>query len=68
MQDETVERLELKIAYLERASQELSDALYRQSQALDALAARFDALLQRLEAEDAAPTAWTPEQEKPPHY
>ncbi len=30
MQDETVERLELKIAYLERAGQELSDVVYRQ--------------------------------------
>jgi len=68
MQDETVERLELKIAYLERAGQELSDIIYRQSQAIDALSARLDALVQRLEAAASTPTPWTPEQEKPPHY
>jgi SlyX protein len=66
--NEAVERLELKIAYLERANVELSDELYRQRQLLDALVARQADLLRRLEENTVAPASPDLLSEKPPHY
>jgi uncharacterized coiled-coil protein SlyX len=67
MPEEVIERLEAKIAYLEAANTELSDAVYRQQQDIDALRAQILAILARLDA--ATPAAdYTPEHEKPPHY
>jgi len=66
--NEAVERLELKIAYLERANVELSDELYRQRQLLDALVARQADLLRRLEENTVAPPSPDLLSEKPPHY
>ncbi len=68
MNDETVERLELKLAFLERANQELSDAVYRQQQDVDALRLQVRELLGRIESLQEEPTGYTAEQEKPPHY
>jgi SlyX protein len=66
--NEAVERLEVKIAYLERANVELSDELYRQRQLLDALVARQADLLRRLEENTVAPASPDLLSEKPPHY
>jgi len=66
--NETVERLEVKVAYLERASAELSDELYRQRQLLDALVSRHAELMRRLDETGAAPASADPASEKPPHY
>ena len=64
-----LERLELKIAYLERANNELSDVVYRQQQELDQLKARVAALTERVEAvKDEEATPYTLDQERPPHY
>jgi uncharacterized coiled-coil protein SlyX len=68
MQDATVERLELKIAYLERANLELSDVLYRQQQELDLLKRQFLDLVSRFESLKSAPDQYTAEEERPPHY
>jgi uncharacterized coiled-coil protein SlyX len=68
MNDETVERLELKISYLERANQELSDAVFRQQQQLEELQARVAMLAGRLEAARADEQPYTQEEERPPHY
>lgn len=68
MNDEMVERLELRIAYLERANTELSDVVYRQQQEIADLQARFTVLKDRFEALKTAPTPYTAEDEKPPHY
>lgn len=68
MSDDAIERLELKVAYLERAQQELSDALYSQRQEVDRLAARLDALISRLADSDGGPQRFDPEAERPPHY
>jgi SlyX protein len=68
MDTEALERIELKIAFLERANSELGDVVYRQQQEIDSLRAQLAALLARLDAAQAEQTAYTPEQERPPHY
>jgi len=61
-----LERIELRIAYLERANQELSDIVYRQQLEIETLRSQMTVWQQRLDA-------WTTEQataadERPPHY
>jgi uncharacterized coiled-coil protein SlyX len=65
--DTRIETLEIKVAHLERALQELSDVLYRQQQRLDAHEARYQRLIDQVEAADqpAGPEA---KFEIPPHY
>jgi uncharacterized coiled-coil protein SlyX len=65
---ERLEDIEFRIAFLEQANSQLSDTVYAQQQELKNLRAQLDTLLQRLEAEQAQPTAYTPQDEKPPHY
>ena len=67
MSDETIERIQAKIAYLESANSELSDVIYRQQQEIDGLRAQFLALMAQLDAANAQ-NEYTLEQEKPPHY
>ncbi len=50
MNAEFVERIELKIAYLERANNDLSEVVYRQQQQIDALRAELAALNGKMEA------------------
>jgi len=64
----TLEDLEVKIAFLERANTELSEALFRQHREIETLRAQLAALAERFEATNSAPEALTPEQERPPHY
>lgn len=68
MSAETIERIELKIAYLERANTDLSEVVYRQQQQLDALRAQLLALTGKMAATLAEQTIYTAEQELPPHY
>ena len=68
MDQEFVERLELKIAFLERANTELSDVVYRQQREIAELQASLVALKDRLEALAAQPTAYSTADERPPHY
>jgi uncharacterized coiled-coil protein SlyX len=63
----SVEQLEIKIAYLEQASAELSDVVYQQRQELESLRAQLSELLRRLDASQM-PTTPAPLDEKPPHY
>ena len=65
---ERLEQVEVRIAFLEQANGELSDAVYALRKDLESLRAEFAVLTQRWEASQAAPTAYTAEQEKPPHY
>ncbi len=59
--------LEEKIAYLEGALQELGDVLYRQQQLIEAMDARYQRLLDRVESGERG--AETPGGfEIPPHY
>jgi SlyX protein len=66
--NDRLEQVEIRIAYLEQANGELSDVVYRLRQELESLRAEFATVMQRWEASQAAPTAYTADQEKPPHY
>ena len=68
MNDSTLEQIEVKIAFLERANNELSDVVFRQQREIDALRAQVAALIDRVEAAQSRSDALTPEQERPPHY
>jgi SlyX protein len=66
--DQRIEQLEIKVAYLEEANAQLSDMVYRQRQELEALRVQLAGFMERVEAAREQPTAYTPEDEKPPHY
>ena len=62
------ERLELKIAFLEQANQELSDVVYRQQKEIDALRAGLAELTGRLDSFKDEESSAAPAEERPPHY
>jgi SlyX protein len=66
--EDAVERIELRIAYLERANNDLSEVVYRQQQEIDALRAELAVLSGKLDSALTEQTEYTPEQERPPHY
>jgi SlyX protein len=68
MDQDTVERLEMKLAFLERAAAELSDVVYRQHKELEGLRASLRALSEKLDARQTTEAARRPEDERPPHY
>ena len=68
MNSDPFESIETKIAYLEQANTELSDAVYRQQLQIAALQARIDALTQRFEAAQTSEPVRSLEDERPPHY
>jgi SlyX protein len=68
MDIQLVERLESKIAFLERANNELSEEIYRQHREIQALRERLDALAERFDSVTATDERRTPEDERPPHY
>jgi uncharacterized coiled-coil protein SlyX len=68
MQDPTVEQIQTKIAYLEKANAELGDLVFRQHQDILSLVRRVEALAERLNAVLADERRQTPEEERPPHY
>jgi SlyX protein len=68
MDQDTVERLELKLAFLERANAELSDVVYRQHKEIEELRAGLRALAEKLESRQSPEPVRRPEDERPPHY
>ncbi len=68
MNDATLEQVQTKIAYLERANSDLSDQVYRQHQEIEALKTRLGELSDRLRAALSEASTRTPEEERPPHY
>lgn len=62
------EQLELKLAYLELANQELGELVYRQQQELDALRARLERLVEQVRSVAENPGDYPHAEEKPPHY
>jgi SlyX protein len=65
--DDSLERVQMKIAYLEHAMAELSDVVFRQHKEIQVLEAQLKAVKDRL-AGAALEDARTIEQERPPHY
>lgn len=68
MNDETLEQLQTKIAFLERANTELGAVVYRQQAEIRTLGARLDRLLERLDDAQTDDRQRPPEHERPPHY
>jgi SlyX protein len=68
MTDASLERIELKIAYLEKANGELSDVVYRQQQQIDELTRRLALLGDQLDETKDRSQQYTLEEERPPHY
>ena len=68
MSDDSLEQIQSKIAYLERATTELSDVVFRQHNDIKLLEAQVKALRDRLSAPQFDESQRTPEQERPPHY
>jgi uncharacterized coiled-coil protein SlyX len=68
MDECTVERLELKLAFLERANAELSDVVYGQHKEIEALREGLRMLAGKLDERQSAEPARRPEDERPPHY
>ncbi len=68
MNSETLEQIQSKIAFLERANAELSDVVFRQHREIQALESRVRAISDRLNAALAQEDGRRPEEERPPHY
>ena len=66
--NQRIEQLEIKVSYLEEANAQLSDLIFRQRQELDALRVQIAGFMERVEAAREQSTAYTAEDEKPPHY
>lgn len=68
MNEETLEQIQTKIAFLERANTELSDVVFRQQLEIRTLGARLERLSERLENAHSDERQRPPEDERPPHY
>ena len=68
MSREALDELETKVAFLERASLELSEEVYQQRKELQELRARLAALAGRIEAGAGGAADSTTAHEPPPHY
>jgi uncharacterized coiled-coil protein SlyX len=68
MNDEALEQIQTKIAFLERATSELSDVVFRQHGEIQALEAKLNAVLDRLSGAQSDEVPRPLDQEKPPHY
>jgi uncharacterized coiled-coil protein SlyX len=67
MNNQWLEEIQTKIAFLERAAAELSDVVFRQHQEIRALGVQLKAVSDRLSGQSDETTR-TLEQERPPHY
>jgi SlyX protein len=65
--DDPLEGLQSKIAYLERAILELSDAVFRQHQDIQSIEGQLKAIRERMSGTPSDEPR-TLEQERPPHY
>ncbi|MDP8986307.1 MAG: SlyX family protein [Pseudomonadota bacterium] len=68
MNDESLEQIQTKIAFLERANADLSDVVFRQQQEIRALGARIKEVSERLETAQSEERQRPPDDERPPHY
>ncbi len=68
MDADPIERIETKIAFLESAIAEISDAVFRQHRDIDALREQLATLTTRLQAYEENLAPRMPQDERPPHY
>jgi uncharacterized coiled-coil protein SlyX len=68
LSDGTLEELQIKIAFLERASAELSDVVFRQDREIQRLTSQLKNLSERLSGAQSDEAPRPPDQEIPPHY
>jgi SlyX protein len=68
MQNESLEELQTRMAFLERANAELSDVVYRQQREIQALTAAIKEISERLRSAQSGGGERAPEDERPPHY
>jgi uncharacterized coiled-coil protein SlyX len=69
MDDDSLEKIETKIAFLEHANAELSDLVFRHERLIEALQAQMAAMGARVRAsQESDVTPRTLEDERPPHY
>jgi SlyX protein len=66
--DNTLEQIQTKIAYLERANTDLSDVVFRLQQEIQALERKLKNISERVHAAQSADGERPPEDERPPHY
>ena len=64
----SLEQIETKIAFLERANAELSDVVFRQHLEIQTLRAQIVGLVARIDAVQSDTGVRPPEEERPPHY
>jgi SlyX protein len=68
MDDDALQKIEIKLAFLERANNELSDVVFRQQRVIDALRAQVATLGAQMQVSQESDAGRTPEDERPPHY
>jgi len=68
MDEETLEQMQIKLAFLERAVSELSDVVFRQHREIQAVEAKLKAVSDRLDSAQPDEALRPLEQERPPHY
>jgi uncharacterized coiled-coil protein SlyX len=68
MDQEALEQIQTRIAFLERANAELGEVVFEQQKEIRALTARVTEVLQRLAAAHSAQEERSAEDERPPHY
>jgi SlyX protein len=68
MRETALEQIELKIAYLEQANQELSDVVYRQQRELENLRAQMTAYQRQIDSWKSEQSSFAAVDERPPHY
>jgi SlyX protein len=68
MDQEVLEQIQIRIAFLERANAELGEVVFQQQREIQSLTARLREVLQRLEAAHSTPQERSADDERPPHY
>ena len=68
MNDEVLEQIQTKIAFLEKANADLSDVVFRQQSEIRALVARIEEVSERLAAAQSEERPRSADDERPPHY
>ena len=65
---ERIDDIEIKLAHLEQALNELSDVLYQQQGLIVRLEAGYEGLRQRMASGGEPADSQNPADDKPPHY